>query len=616
MLCWFVAPLLVGRAVLVRVPPLARACCVGARLPRWWCLVCVVAARWVGSGCGCVVALAGVGAVLVRAPPLDGACRACAWPPPWWGVLRWFVAPLLLGRAVLVAACRGGGVWFGLSPSVGWVVVAVVLLAWPGLVLCWCVPPPPLPIGACRVCAWPPPLVGSAVSACSGFGSLCCSWLDARLVLLVRCCLHRRTAGVVGCWLSVVFAWPGLVLCWCLPPPPPWWGALWVCGPPLGGACCVGSCPPSCSGVLCWCPPAAVVVFGLCCRRPLGGLWLRLCCWLGRGWCCAGTCPPPCSGVPCLCVPPPLVGRAVFVCGPPPAGACCVGGRLPRWWCLVWVVAICLVGCGRGCVVGLARVGVVLVRPPPPYWGVPCLCVAPPLVGSAVSACSGFGSLCCSQLDPRLVLLARCCLRRRTAGVVGCCLSVVFAWPGLVLCWCVPPPLVGRAVLVCGPPLGGACCVGTCPPSCSGVLCWCPPAAMVVFGLCCRRPLGGLWLRLCCWLDRGWCCAVACPPPPLLGRAVFVRGRPLVGRAVSACSGFGSWCCGRLDARLVLLARRCLRRRTAGVVGCLLPVVFAWPGLVLCWCVPPPLLRRAVLVCAPPLVERAVGVFGFRFVVL
>ena len=39
-------------------------------------------------------------------------------------------------------ARRGGGVWFGVSSSVGWIVVSVVLLAWPGLVLCWCVPPP------------------------------------------------------------------------------------------------------------------------------------------------------------------------------------------------------------------------------------------------------------------------------------------------------------------------------------------------------------------------------------------------------------------------------------------------------------------------------------------
>ena len=64
-------------------------------------------------------------------PPWWGVLCWCV-PPPMWGVLRWFVAPLLMGRAVLVPARRGGGVWLGLSLSVGWVAVAVVLFALPG----------------------------------------------------------------------------------------------------------------------------------------------------------------------------------------------------------------------------------------------------------------------------------------------------------------------------------------------------------------------------------------------------------------------------------------------------------------------------------------------------
>ena len=116
---------------------------------------------------------------------------------------------------------------------------------------------------------------------------------------------------------------------------------------------------------------------------------------------------------------------------------------------------------------------------------------------------------------------------------------MVFDWPGLVLCWYVPPPLLGRAVLVRAPHLGGACCVGVWPPSCWGVLCWWPPAAVVVFGSGCRHLLGGLWSRLCCRLGRGWCCAGACPPPPsLLGRAVFVRGTPLDGECCVGVFGF------------------------------------------------------------------------------
>ena len=680
----------------------------------------------------------------MRAPPPSGACCVGLWPPSWWGVLCWCLAPLLLGRAVSVPACRGGGVWFGLSSSVGRVVVAVVLLAWPGLVLCWCMPPPPL-FGRAVFVRAPPPWWGvlcrrvrvSVRGVVAGWmpGWFCwCAVVSATVrpaLSGVGClwCLPRRGQCCAGprppSWLGV--------LCWCVPPPLVG-RAVSLCAPPHGGACCVGLWSPSCRGVLCWCVPpsllgvlcrcvppprggaccvglwspswwgllcscvppswwgmlcwrlpAPVVVCGLGCRHLLGGLWLRLCCRLGQGWCCAGACPLPCWGVRCLCVAPPLLGRAVsacsgfsswccsrldarlvllvrcclrrhtagvvgcwlsvvfawpglvlcwcvplplvgraaLVCGPPHgaacsvgawsplAGACRVGASLPRWWCLVWVVVVRWPGCGCGCVVGLARVRVVLVRAPSPVGACRVCACPPPLLGRAVSACSGFGSWCCSRLDAWLVLLVRCCLRHRTGGVVGCWLSVVFAWLGLVLCWCVPPPLVGRAALVCGPPHGGACCVGlwspswwgllcSCvPPSWWGMLCWRLPAPVVVCGLGCRHLLGGLWLRLCCRLGQGWCCAGACPLPCWGVRCLCVAP-PLLGRAVSACSGFSSWCCSRLDARLVLLVRCCLRRHTAGVVGCWLSVVFAWPGLVLCWCVPLPLVGRAALVCGPP----------------
>ena len=35
-----------------------------------------------------------------------GWCCAGAWPPSWWGLLRWCVAPPMVGRAVLVRAPR------------------------------------------------------------------------------------------------------------------------------------------------------------------------------------------------------------------------------------------------------------------------------------------------------------------------------------------------------------------------------------------------------------------------------------------------------------------------------------------------------------------------------
>ena len=111
-----------------------------------------------------------------------------------------------------------------------------------------------------------------------------------------------------------------------------------------------------------------------------------------------------------------------------------------------------------------------------------------------------------------------------------------------MLCWCVPPPLLGCAVLVCppppplwgvlrwfmapllvgravlvhGPPLGGACCVAACPPRW-----WCLA-----------------WVVVMCWVGCGCGCVLClagagavlvCAPLPLLERAVIVRAPPLGG---------------------------------------------------------------------------------------
>ena len=65
-----------------------------------------------------------------------------------------------------VPARRGLGVWFGVSSSVRWVVVAVVLLAWPGLMLCWRVPPPLL---GHAVFVRGPPLGGECCVGVFGF---------------------------------------------------------------------------------------------------------------------------------------------------------------------------------------------------------------------------------------------------------------------------------------------------------------------------------------------------------------------------------------------------------------------------------------------------------------
>ena len=91
-------------------------------------------------------------------------------------------------------------------------------------------------------------------------------------------------------------------------------------------------------------------------------------------------------------------------------------------WCLspvvvvrgvvAWVVVVYPVA-----VVLFAWPGLLLgwfVPPPPACWGVLCLCVAPPVVRRAVLVCA--------------------------------------------------PPMVGRAALVCGPPHGKVCGVGVWPP--------------------------------------------------------------------------------------------------------------------------------------------------------
>ena len=82
------APLMVGRVVVVCGLSHAGACCVGVCPPSWW----------------------GV----VFGPPRGGAWRGGVWLPAGWGVLCWCVAPLMAGRGVVVCdpahcgACCGG----------------------------------------------------------------------------------------------------------------------------------------------------------------------------------------------------------------------------------------------------------------------------------------------------------------------------------------------------------------------------------------------------------------------------------------------------------------------------------------------------------------------------
>ena len=163
LLRWCVAPRMVGRAVLVRASRPLWGCCVGVcPLPRW--VLCSRAAHRIV-----------VRAALLRGPPRGGACFAGAWPPSWWGTLCWCLSAAVVVRGVVVLGlgCRrvsrlGAGVGFRLvvlvvvfepapcaacfvcsvlsSPPYcrrvrtgvvsGWIAVVVVLITWPGRVMC------------------------------------------------------------------------------------------------------------------------------------------------------------------------------------------------------------------------------------------------------------------------------------------------------------------------------------------------------------------------------------------------------------------------------------------------------------------------------------------------
>ena len=279
--------------------------------------------RRLGCGWGCVVCLAGVGAVLVRGPPLNGVCCVGAWPLPWWGVLC-LCAPPAHCRACSVAVWPlqwWGVLCWRVTPNVR----PSCIVVWPHSllgVLCRCVAPLtvgralllPVPRGGCAQCggAW------LGLSSCLSpggrlrwvrVGGACGGVLAGAMRGLF--CLFGVVLTALRLACSGGYGWPLGCGCGCVDRLAGV-GFVLVRGPPRGGACCVGACPPPWWHVLCWCV-----------APPLGGV-LR---WF---------------------VAPLMVGRTVLVRGPPHGGACSVGARLPRcwcvvWWCLAWVVVVCSV---------------------------------------------------------------------------------------------------------------------------------------------------------------------------------------------------------------------------------------------------------------------------------
>ena len=212
--------------------------------------------------------------------------------------------------------------------------------------------------------------------------------------------------------------------------------------------------------------------------------------------CRAGAWPASWPGVLRCCGDPLMVGRAVLVRRPPHGGACGVGACPPPWLCVVW-------WCWA--------------------WVVVCAAWRPASLGS--------GWWCFSRRHAQLVLLVQRSSppygRRARAAVVSNRVAVgvvLFAWLGLLLCWCVAALLVGFAALVRGPPHGRACCVGARPPATLGrAVSLCGPFHG---GACCA----GVW-------PASWSAVLRCCVALLmLGRAVLVRGPPHGGAYfVTAC---------------------------------------------------------------------------------
>ena len=201
--------------------------------------------------------------VLACGPPRGRPCCVVVWPPSWWGVLCWCVAPLMVGRALSLPVRRGGCAWCG-GPWLG---------------LSWCVPPG----GRLR---WV--RVGGACGGVLAGAMRRLFCLFGVVFAALRSACSGGCDRRLGCGCGCVDRLAGV-------------GSVLVGGRPHGGACCVGAWPPSWWGVPCWCPSAAVVVrgvvvFRLGCRRLLG-------CGCGCVVCLAGV-------------------AAVLVRAPPPFGAC------------------------------------------------------------------------------------------------------------------------------------------------------------------------------------------------------------------------------------------------------------------------------------------------------
>ena len=438
------------------------------------------------------------------------------------------------------------------------------------------------------------------------------------------CCLRRRTAGVVGCCLSVVFSWPGRTgrpperVCCAVPLS--WQGRT---GRPPERVRCATPC-------FCFAGVAALLLVVLCSLVSVRFLALRRCLSPPAAVppppptpprpsaCCVP--PPPCFLVPQPAVPPPpLPGGMPFPAGclaliypcclcalwlavcwrfllPPPPGrvswVLAPAARFPlsSCFCLVFSVPLALAPVWLGFVFPPRLVLV----PPPPLGGCSWWSAVPRVLfcGAVV-----WGGLLCA---------ARGVLLRRAVLLCGClavwCACLLCRWPcpvgvghalsvGVARCSASPRCFVGCFV-VCGAVV--RCRVLRCFPCCS-VVSW-------LFSLCF---LGFVHLRVC----AAWCCP---PPPWFVCRAFcrFVLPRcaglfcPLWRRvaaccvvlfgvqravsccAVSCCAPRVVWCCAAIPRAAASCCVLCRARWCCAVLSCVAPFAGVLRPGALCCAVP------------------------------
>ena len=487
-------------------------------------------------------------AVVVCCPPRGGACCAGAWPPSWWGVLCWGAVCCVVWRCLVC----GGGVWpsHGGACCVGvWSPSFVGRAAFGCGVLCcvalccvwWCVAPrmvgcaalvcAPPQGGACCGGVWPPPWRG-VLCRCSGSGSCRFSRLDARLVLLVRCCLRHLTAGVVRCRVYVSFARPGrtgrppervqcATPCFCFVGVVP----CHSCSPAHPPLSCV-SAAPGCAllfGAACCCaPPPTPPHPSACCPLP------PLCFLVSPRLPAAVTLPPfpggfflSAVGVSVCLFPCPLCALWLLCAAWPFVGAFC--SPLPHpWVCVSRVSSPCRLP--PSVLLLLSRGFAPLGRWTPP----PVLCSGVLLVLPCAGWCWRAVLACCVLCGPVLLLAVLCCPGCGVPCRVVPCLVVLRGGCGAALRF-----LVRLRAAACFAVLGGAVrscralhrSLGCCVLVLSAVLTRCKLLWVALCRLCCafgRRVwfrcagLSSLWFAvstwsLCCALCcASWCCAGPC----------------------------------------------------------------------------------------------------------